>query len=146
MGGSRPKVKQTNFTPPEVKPTGPSAADLAFQATVQDQLKIQQQAYQQQLAGMSEQFRTQQENSSSLLSTLNQQLEATKAKADADAELLKQANATSAEQTQLMDAQRGATQAKALDDMSNKRGALSLLRRQVPTRRKRSLLKPNRGF
>lgn len=145
MGG-KPKVKQTNFTPPEVKPTGPSAADLAFQSSLQEQLKTQQEAYKQQLAGMSDQFRAQQDNSSSLLATLNQQLEATKSKAAADAELLKQANAVSAEQAQLVDAQRGATQAKALDDLSNKRGALGLLRRQVPTRRKRSLFQPNRGF
>jgi hypothetical protein len=144
MGG-KPKVKQTNFTPPPVTPTGPSEADLAFQTQLQQQLKTQQDAYQQQLAGMNDQFRSQQDNSSSLLATLNQQLEATKQKATADAELLKQANAATAEQAQLVDAQRGATQAKALDDMSNRRGMLGLLRQRVPTRR-RSLLNPNRGY
>jgi hypothetical protein len=76
MGG-KPKVKQTNFTPPPVTPTGPSESDLAFQTQLQQQLKTQQDAYQQQLAGMNDQFRAQQDNSSSLLATLNQQLEAT---------------------------------------------------------------------
>lgn len=144
MGG-KPKVKQTNFTPPPVVPTGPSEADLAFQKQLQDQLAAQQQAYQQQLSGMESQFRTQQENSTGLLATLNQQLEATRTKAATDAEQLKQANAVAAEQTQLVDAQRGATQAKALDDMSSKRGMLSLLRQRVPRRKQRSLLKPTRG-
>lgn len=141
MGGKKPKVKQVNFTPPP--PTQPvrTAEDIAYQAQLTENLRLQNEAYARQIAGLDAQKDATNANTTSLIATLQQQLDAQKVKAVEDAANAAKANELLAKQTAVADAARQASEAKLSDSETSQRGFLRTLSNRSNRRARR-----RRGF
>lgn len=151
MGGRRPKVKQVNFTPPAATQPTRTPEDIAYQAQLTENLRLQNEAYARQIAGLDAQRDATNANTTSLIATLQQQLDAQKVKAAEDAANALKANELLAKQTAAADASRQASEAKLSDSETSQRGFLRTLNKRSSssagnrTRRRRSFLQTVQG-